>query len=185
VRPDALAADLGGGAAIRPLEDADAPELFALVDANRLYLRAWLPWLDGTRSEEDVAEFVADSRRRAADGLGVQFAILESGQIAGVIGFHEIDRVHAQVGIGYWVAENRQGRGLVTRAVQALCGMAFDELGLNRVEIKAATDNARSRAIPERLGFRHEGVLREGERLYDRFVDLEVYALLASEWRSH
>jgi ribosomal-protein-serine acetyltransferase len=184
VRLDGLSADLGGGAgaAVRPLGELDVAELFALVDANREYLRAWLPWVDATRREEDVRAFVADARQKAMEGVSVQFAIVEAGRIAGVIGFHEIDRPHAQVGIGYWVAEDRQGRGIVTRAVEALVAIAFDELGLNRVEIHVATENARSRAIPERLGFRHEGVLRQAERLYDRFVDLDAYSLIASEW---
>jgi ribosomal-protein-serine acetyltransferase len=181
---DRLSADLGGGALVRPLQEADVPELFALVDANREYLRAWLPWLDTTRREEDVRAFVVDARQKAASGVSVQFAIVEAGRIAGVIGFHEIDQPHSQVGIGYWVAEDRQRRGLATRAVRALVAMAFDELDLNRVEIHVATENVRSRAIPERLGFRHEGVLRQAERLYDRFVDLDAYSLIASEWRS-
>jgi ribosomal-protein-serine acetyltransferase len=182
VRLDRLSAHLEGGASVRPLREEDVPELFALVDANREHLRAWLPWLDTTRREEDVRAFVVDACRKAAAGVSVQFAIVEAGRIVGVIGFHEIDWPHAQVGIGYWVAEDRQGRGLVTRAVRALVGMAFDELGLNRVEIHVATENTRSRAIPERLGFRHEGVLRQAERLYDRFVDLDAYSLIAVDW---
>lgn len=167
---------------MRPLTEEDVPELFALVDANREYLRPWLPWLDTTRREEDVRAFVVDACRKAAEGASVQFAIVEAGRIAGVIGFHEIDRPHAQVGIGYWVAEDRQGRGLVTSAVQTLVKMAFVQLGLNRVEIHVATENARSRAIPERLGFRHEGLLRQAERLYDRFMDLDAYSLIAADW---
>ena len=59
---------------------------------------------------------------------------------------------------------------------------AFDVYGLNKVEIHCATENRRSCAIPERLGFKQEGVLRQGEWLYDHFVDLAVYGLLASEW---
>jgi ribosomal-protein-serine acetyltransferase len=54
----------------------------------------------------------------------------------------------------------------------------------NRVVIACASKNQRSRAIPERLGFTHEGVAREAEWLYDRFVDSEIYALLNREWNS-
>jgi ribosomal-protein-serine acetyltransferase len=181
---DGRSAELGEGALIRSLAEEDVPELFQLVDANREYLRAWLPWLDGTRREKDLRAWATAERENAGAGRSAQFVIVDEGRIAGVIGFHEIDWSHGQVELGYWVAEDRQGRGLVTRAARALLQIAFEELGLNRVGIKTATGNARSRGVPERLGFRHEGVLREGERLYDRYVDLDSFALLASEWRA-
>jgi ribosomal-protein-serine acetyltransferase len=183
VRLDGLFAHLGPDALLRPVEDGDVPELFRLVEANRDHLRAWLPWLDSTRAEADLRAWADAEREKAAAGRSVQFAVVAEGRIAGVIGFHEIDWAHGQVELGYWLAEDRQGRGLMTRAAAELVRMAFEELGLNRVGIRTATGNARSRAIPERLGFRHEGVIREGERLYERFVDLDVYGLLASEWR--
>jgi ribosomal-protein-serine acetyltransferase len=50
------------------------------------------------------------------------------------------------------------------------------------VEVRAAPGNRRSRAIPERLGFRQEGILRDAEWLYDHYVDLVVYAMLADDW---
>ena len=70
----------------------------------------------------------------------------------------------------------------MTRACRALVTHAFRELGLHRVEIRAAPGNRRSRAIPERLGFRQEGILRDAEWPYDHYVDLVVYAMLADEW---
>ncbi len=70
----------------------------------------------------------------------------------------------------------------MTRACRALVDYAFAKLQLNRVEIRCATGNLRSQAIPERLGFTREGTLREGEWLYDHFVDLIVYSMLAREW---
>ncbi len=73
----------------------------------------------------------------------------------------------------------------MTEACRAMVNHAFRELGLNRVGIACATENHRSRAIPERLGFRQEGVQRQAEWLYDRFVDRALYAMLASEWREH
>lgn len=73
------------------------------------------------------------------------------------------------------------GRGGGGRAV---VDYAFGRLGLHRVEIRCAADNHRSRAIPERLGFTQEGVLRESGYLNGRFVDMVVYGVLASEWRA-
>jgi ribosomal-protein-serine acetyltransferase len=70
----------------------------------------------------------------------------------------------------------------MTEAVRALVDHAFGPWGLHRVEIGAAVENARSRAVPERLGFRAEGVRREAERHGERYLDVVVYAMLAGDW---
>jgi ribosomal-protein-serine acetyltransferase len=84
--------------------------------------------------------------------------------------------------IGYWLGKTHQGRGTMTRTVGVLLDHAFGTWKLNRVEIRAAPENARSRAIPERLGFRQEGTLREAQRIGDRYLDDVVYAMLGSDW---
>ena len=71
----------------------------------------------------------------------------------------------------------------MTRACQALIGFAFKDLLLNRVEIWAAVENARSIAVIERLGFLEEGVRRQAEWVHDRYVDLRCFAILRGEWR--
>ena len=85
-------------------------------------------------------------------------------------------------GIGYWLAETHQGRGLVTTACRALVDHAFSAWTLNRVEVRAAVDNLRSRAVPERLGFTLEGTIRQAEWVNDRYVDHAVYGMLAADW---
>jgi ribosomal-protein-serine acetyltransferase len=86
--------------------------------------------------------------------------------------------------LGYWLGERHQKKGLMTSACRAYVAHAFEELGLNRVEVRAAVMNERSRAVPVRLGFTHEGTIRQVERLHDRFVDHAVYGLIREEWRS-
>ena len=103
------------------------------------------------------------------------------GALAGVIGLEPIDSAHRTASIGYWLGAGQQGRGTMTRAVQALVEHAVSVLELNRIEIRAAVGNARSRAIPQRLGFREEGTLRQAERVGDAYLDIVVYSLLASE----
>jgi ribosomal-protein-serine acetyltransferase len=99
----------------------------------------------------------------------------------GVCGYHQIDWENRSTSIGYWIAESAQGAGTVTRAVQALVDNAFGTWRLHRVEIQAGAENQRSRAIPERLGFTREGVLRHAELVGTRYVDHVVYALLGPE----
>lgn len=166
---------------LRLLEEADAEELYAVVDANRRFLARWMPW-PANQTSEDTLEFIRRSRKQLADNQGFQVAIVEDGRIVGTLGYHGIDWGNRCTSIGYWIAETSQGQGVMTRAVRALVDHAFAGWGLNRVEIRAALENARSRAIPERLGFKKEGVLREAERLGERFVDHALYAVLASEW---
>jgi ribosomal-protein-serine acetyltransferase len=168
---------------LAPLELRQADELFRLTDENREHLRTWLPWLDTIRRVEDTRAFIRASQTQAAQDNGCQMAMLLEGRIVGIIGHHGIDWRNRSTSLGYWLAGPYQGRGLVTTACRRLIRHAFDEAGLNRVEIRCAEGNLRSRAIPERLGFRQEGILREAEWLYDRFVDHVVYGLLAGEWQ--
>ena len=167
---------------LRLLEERHAEMLFALVDANRAYLRQWLPWLDANRDVEASRAFIRSCLQQFADNKGYQAGVWVADELAGMLGFHAIDRTNRSAMIGYWLAAGYQGRGIMTRACRALVDQAFDELGLNRVVIRCATGNTRSCAIPERLGFTHEGVKRQAEWLYDHFVDHNVYAMLAEDW---
>ena len=165
------------------LEPRHAEPLFRAVDRDRAYLRQWLPWLDLTESSADTLAFIHRTRQQLAENNGFQTAILYQGEIVGMIGHIGIEWSHRRTGLGYWLAEKAQGRGIMTTACRAYIDHAFGELGLNRVEIRAAVENRKSRAIPERLGFTLEGAIRDAERLYGRFVDHAVYGLLAREWR--
>jgi len=174
----------GDGLVLELFDDAQAEELFALVDANRAYLREWLPWLDQTTELEHVRAFIRRVRKQHEERNGFACGIRLHGTLVGVIGLHGIDWMNGKTSVGYWVAEAHQGQGIVTRACRALVGYLFSELGLHRVEIACAPGNARSAAIPERLGFTREALLRESGRLSGGgYVDLVVYGLLAPEWR--
>lgn len=166
---------------LRLLEESDAEELYAVISANREYLSRWMPWAPNQTLDGSLA-FIRASRKQLADNQGFQTVIIRQGRIAGVLGFHRIDWENLSTTIGYWIAEAAQGHGTVTRAVAALVEHAFRVWDLNRIEIRAAVENERSRAIPRRLGFVEEGVLRQSERLGDQFVDHVVYSMLADEW---
>jgi ribosomal-protein-serine acetyltransferase len=167
---------------LRLLEEEDAAQLFALIERNRAYLREWLPWVDYETSVEDSRRFVRRSVQRYLDNEGFDMAIQYQAQLAGVISFHTVNWPNRQVEIGYWLGADFQGHGVMTRACRTMLEYAFRRLQLNRVTILCAVENVRSRAIPERLGFTQEGVIREGEWLYDQFVDLVMYSMLAREW---
>jgi ribosomal-protein-serine acetyltransferase len=173
---------LPGGYRLRPLSEDDTEELYRLVEANRAYLAEWLPWAGDSRIET-IGAFLGRVREQAEDDNGFQAAIVDAdGALAGIVGFHGVDWQNLATSVGYWLAEDHQGRGTMTEAVRALTTCAFDEWRLNRVEIRVAVENARSAGVPNRLGFTREGVLRQAERHGDSFKDIVVYSALANEW---
>ena len=162
----------------------DAGPLLALVEENRNFLRAWLPWVDAARRVEDELEFLRAAQSGYANASALQLAIEVDGLLAGSCGFVEMGRADRSAEIGYWLAEPHNGRGHMTAACRALVGHGFDALGLHCAVIRAATESAPSGAVAERLGFRLEGVEREAQLVNGEFVDLVRYALLSTEWLS-
>jgi len=173
--------DIGGGACIRLFGAHDATELFRLVDENRMGLREWLPWLDDNRGEFDSLSFIRSALRKYADNGSFDAGIWHDGRLAGSIGYHPVSWDNKNVSIGYWLGHHARGKGLMTRACSALVTHAFETLLLHRVEIRCAVPNLKSQKVPRRLGFKEEGILRQSEWLYDRFVDQVVFAQLKHE----
>lgn len=167
---------------LRPLSATDADELYRLVDTNREYLRRWLPWLDSQRSRDDTLTFISSSNERTAKNECLILGIDHRDRLAGVTGFNHLDWANRLGDIGYWLAADLQGHGIVTACCRRLLRHAFETIELNRVDIPVAVENARSRAIPERLGFQLDGVLRDAEWLYDRWVDHAYYTLLRRDY---
>lgn len=168
--------------ALRVLREDDAAELFALTDANRAYLRRRLPWVDLVTSEEDSRSFLRTVTEQREQGRGTTFGIVHEGALGGVIGYLPIDRVNRIGEIGYWLAERLQGRGIITQCCRFVVRYGFLTLDLNRIQIVCGTENRASRAIPERLGFRFEGILRAREHLNGAFIDHAMYSLLRNEF---
>jgi ribosomal-protein-serine acetyltransferase len=165
------------------LEPRHAPLLFAVIDENRAHLRRWLPWVDNTRTVGDSLGWVHATLDQFARGMSLNVGLFTRGALAGICGYHTIDWANRRTSIGYWLASAHQGKGIMTRAVRALTTHAFVALQLNRLEIRAALDNKKSRAVPERLGYKSEGQCRQAEWLYDHFVDHAIYGMLAREWK--
>jgi ribosomal-protein-serine acetyltransferase len=162
-----LRTDLGDGVALRPLSVDDANELYAVIAANRDHLRPWMPWAD-----QDLAATRQYLRDATLDPRDEQAAITLDGRIVGAIGLVHPAGVPM---IGYWLDAEVQGRGIMTRAVQAFVEHAFADLGCERIELRAAVDNVRSRAVADRAGFVLMRTIPDAAVIDGRSVDHVAY----------
>jgi ribosomal-protein-serine acetyltransferase len=168
---------------LEPLDEKHAIEMFDLIDSNRDHLREWLPWVDPMRTIENLRNHIAYCKQNEVAGTDYPFAIMFNGKIAGRIGIHYIHHHNKIASLGYWLGDGYQGKGIMTKSCIALINHCFNELGMNRVEIKCATGNTKSAAIAEKLNFKKEGILRQAEFVNDSFLDLYLYSMLKDEWK--
>ncbi|MBW4360016.1 GNAT family N-acetyltransferase [Flavobacterium taihuense] len=163
------------------INEIHAQPIFEMVDANRAHLRPWLPFVDRMQTVEFADNFVKGTMQRNNDGNEYAFVIIENAKVIGRIGVYKIDSQNKIGEIGYWIIEGFQGKGIVTKSCKAIIDFCFSDLQLNRIEIKCGTGNFKSKTIPEKLNFTKEGVIRQGELLHDRFIDLNLYSLLKAD----
>jgi ribosomal-protein-serine acetyltransferase len=175
---------IGNDLELRLPEEHHAEEAHALVTENFAHLKEWLPWVKDESSLEDTRNYIRWNLRQFGENKGFAMNIVFQNRIAGSVGYNSINWENRKTEIGYWLGASFQGNGLISKACRALINRAFDELKLNRIEISCAVENQKSRAIPERLGFTQEGILRQAEWVHNHFNDLVVYAMLASDWQS-
>ena len=174
--------DVAPGIQLRQFELRDADPAFEAVERNRAYLRQFLPWVDSTRSPDDIREFILRTLAQHDANQGPQCGIWIDGVFRGGFGVHPIDWANRSCAIGYWIDQSHAGRGVVSRCTIATLDYLFG-LGVHRVEIRCGTGNRASCAIPERLGFQREGIAREAQFVSGRWIDLVIWSMLEDEWR--
>ncbi len=167
---------------LRLLEYRHSEALYRLIKDNYHHFSYWLPFIKTIESVNDTKQFIEKGLNQFYHNNGFQAGLWYEQTLIGVIGFHYIQWFSRKTSIGYWIAKPYEGQGFMTKACEALINHAFHNLALNRVEIRVTTENYRSKAIPERLGFKMEGVIRADEWLNDHYVDLAVFGLLKNEW---
>lgn len=167
---------------LRLLQPCDADTLYILTDKNRAHLQPWMPWIDSTTSVDVSRGFIRHALQTQAECAEYHWAICYQGQLAGIIGTLPINWASRKAEIGYWLGEEFAGKGVMTRAGQAMLTFLFTTLNLNRVEIRCDVRNNRSRAVAERLGFTHEGIQRQSLQVGEQLVDLHTFSLLREEW---
>lgn len=157
-----LPLDAGDGVRVRRVAPADAPALFARIDAGRAHLRAWLDWVDATRAPSDTEAFLRGSAERFAATGALDVGVERDGALVGMVGMNAVDPAARRAEIGYWLAAEATGHGTTARALRTLAPLWFGAMGLARTEILVHPENAASRAVAERAGYARVGVRPRG-----------------------
>jgi len=167
---------------LKELELSDVLPVFTAIDNGRAYLGEWLPFVDKTNDVGFTLGFVESYLN--SDRKDLTFAIYVADEFAGLIGLKDTDSLNRKTEIGYWLTAQFQQRGIMTKSCFKLMDYCFNNLDMNRIQLKAGVENNKSRAVAERLGFRFEGIERAGELLTNGFIDLAVYGILKNEFNN-
>lgn len=168
---------------LKLVELQDAEGFFRVLDKSRAHIGKWMIWPDDVKSIDDMRRSIDVARKLFEERSRLPAGIWFEGQPVGAISLDHIDLQAKQASVAYWLGRYFEGQGLVSRCCDALLEYAFDDLDLHRIEIRCARENEKSRAVPERLGFKLEGRLRGNIRLRGRYYDEIIYGMLAEEWR--
>ena len=145
------------GVVLRAPDPIDASSIAAAVNSSLPHLARFLEWADEPATVDGQAVRQAIAREAFDAGGDAMYTVFEGDEVVGAVGLHRRLGPDA-LEIGYWLRARAEGRGIMTAAVRAVVGLAFDVAGADRVVIHCHPDNVRSAAIPERLGFTLLGV---------------------------
>jgi RimJ/RimL family protein N-acetyltransferase len=165
---------------LRLMVEADVPAVVAAVQDPEIPRWTRVPSPYG---EQDARQF----QRAVSTGIqsGTDLAALivsaDGGEVLGAVGIHGIDPESGRCSAGYWVSAEARGRGVAARALRLLCAYAFDELGVQRVELWIDPENKPSLGVAEAVGFTREGLLRSFMPIQGRRRDMLMYSLLPGE----
>jgi ribosomal-protein-alanine N-acetyltransferase len=166
---------------LRSLDRGDIPAITRLAGVREI--AATTLNIPHPYSEEDAHNFLvhAEEDFRAERSAAFAIAILPDNELCGAIGL-AITSAHERAELGYWIGVPYWGRGFATEAARAVLVFGFETLRLHRIHASYFAGNTASQRVLEKIGMRREGPSRKHVRKWNRFIDLENYGLLASEF---
>ena len=147
---------------IRKPMPGDGKAVYDSMQASLPELKDWMPWAHKKQTEEDVEVNIREAHVKflAREDLRLHIFDKETRELIGCTGLHRINWDIPKFEIGYWIDTRFSGRGYMVEAVQGITDFALSELKAKRIEIRCDSKNVRSRAIPEKLGYNLEGILK-------------------------
>lgn len=154
---------------IRMPKPGDGKAVYEAIMASINELKPWMPFAQREQSEQDVEINIRESHISflKREDLRLLVFLKETGEFVASSGLHRIDWDVPKFEIGYWIDSRFSGQGYMTEAVEGITNFAFNQLNARRVEIRCDEKNMKSRAIPEKLGYSLEGILKNDDRTPD------------------
>ncbi len=163
---------------VKMLMPSNASELFNLIDADRDQIRQWLPLGYTIREVKDAESYIRARLGLCAKNDSYKCGIWLDNKLIGLTGLHDVDPDSLKCEIGYWISPKYENQGIMSKVLQAQINHIFEVNKFNRIEIWTSSTNQKSSALAKKLGFVLEGTLKQRDKLNDKFIDMEVYALL-------
>lgn len=173
------------GAELRPLEPWQADEFFAHIERGRDYIGRYVGLPDAAQDVGSARAFLQAYADKAAADAGRIYGIWLDGTLVGGVLFRTMDPAAGNCEAGCWLEPSAAGRGLVTRAATVIIDWAVEVRGLHRVEWHVSSANEASIKVAKRLGMTYEGTQRESYLYRGARQDMELWSVLAPQWRKH
>ncbi len=134
--------------------------------------------------KEGMAEDWISTHREgieSGDSLTLAITLTDTGELVGAVGL-TVQKEHSRAELGYWTGRQYWGLGYCTEAARALVEYGFDKMELNRIYASHFSGNTASGRVMEKLGMKHEGIMRQHVRKEGSYVDLVIYGITRKQY---
>jgi len=169
---------------LRSYEVDDFQELYNAINNSRRHLAPWLNWVSKTTKPEHSLQFIRKSQDQMHDQEALALGIFFKDKVIGGIGMHEWDQATKKAQLGYWIATEYEGKGIILKSLIPFVDYLFEKTGLNKIEIHYVAANKRSAKVAARLGFIIEGIIRQSCLRNGIMEDIVITGLLRNEWNA-
>ena len=156
-----------------------AKDIFSLVEENRELFRTWLDWVDSSTTIEDTKAFINHEMQQYANHKNINCMIFYKNEMVGnvsILGMRRVYGIKRGV-LGYWLDAKAQRKGIMQKAVKKMIEIGFEHYALDKITLRCAVENNRSCNVAKKLGFTHEGRLKNEIALHGVVMDVDVYAI--------
>lgn len=173
-----------GNILLRTFRPEDINALYEAARESINEISPWMGWCHASYSIEETTSFIMSREEAWKTEEEYGFAILDAqtGIFLGGVGLNQFNRDYQYCNLGYWIRTSCTGRGIASSAARLVARFGLEELGLQRIEIVAATENYASQRAAEKAGAKREGVVRKRLLIHGQPLDAVLFSIVAEDF---